>query len=234
METEKQTFKHRFKSEILDKLSVRRILIYCLGFFLIAIGISISAKSSLGVSPVNSVPYTVSLLTGFEQGICTTAFFIVLILIQFLISPKDFSPFSFLQIICSFVFGWFVTLANICTSFIPTPESYILKMLYIIISLFFVAVGVFMYVNSDFLPLPSEGVMLTFSKRTKLPFHICKIGFDCAVVVIAVAVSLISKGELLGVREGTVIAAVFVGVIIKPVSRLFLEKLKKFIAKKSV
>ncbi len=229
METEKYTFKARFKSEILDKLSVRRIVIYCLGFFLIAIGISISAKSSLGVSPVNSVPYTVSLLTGFEQGLCTTAFFLVLILVQFLISPKDFSPFSFLQIICSFVFGWFVTFANFCTSFIPTPESYIIKMIYIIISLFFVAVGVFLYVNSDFLPLPSEGVMLTFSKRTKVPFHICKIGFDCSVVVIAALISLIAKGELLGVREGTIIAAVFVGIIIKPVAKRFLTKLKLFI-----
>lgn len=94
MSIEKQTFKSRFKTEIVDKLSLKRIVIYCLGFFLIAIGISISAKSSLGVSPVNSVPYTVSLLSEIEQGVCTTGFFIILILVQFLISPKDFSPFS--------------------------------------------------------------------------------------------------------------------------------------------
>lgn len=102
-------------------------------------------------------------------------------------------------------------------------------MIYIIISLFFVAAGVFLYVNSDFLPLPSEGVMLTFSKRTKVPFHICKIGFDCSVVVIAAAISLIATGELHGVREGTIIAAVFVGIIIKPISKCFLNKLKAFL-----
>ncbi len=222
-------FRQRFKAEILDKLSVKRLLIYCVGLFLIAVGISISAKSSLGVSPVNSIPYTVSLLTGFEQGLCTTAFFVLLILVQFLISPRAFSPFSFLQIICSFVFGWFVTLANQCTVFIPTPEDYGLKLVYIIISLFFVAFGVFLYVNSDFLPLPSEGVMLTFSKRTRVPFHICKIGFDCSVVVTAAAISLIARGELLGVREGTIIAAVFVGILIKPVARLLLRRLKRFL-----
>ena len=229
MSTENLSVKPRIRTELLDKLSVKRILIYCLGFFLIAIGISISAKSSLGVSPVNSVPYTVSLLTGFEQGLCTTCFFIILILIQFLIAPKDFSPFSFLQIICSFIFGWFVTLANLCLSFLPTPESYIVKMIYIIVSLFFVAVGVFLYVNADLLPLPSEGVMLTFSKRTKIPFHLCKMGFDCSVVVIAALISLIVKGELLGVREGTIIATVFVGIIIKPVAKLFLNRLKDFL-----
>ena len=227
--SEKHTFKTRLKYELLNKLSIRRIVTYCLGFFLIAIGISISAKSSLGVSPVNSVPYTISLMTGFEQGLCTTAFFLVLILVQFLISPKNFSPFSFLQIICSFIFGWFVTLANICTVSIPTPEGYVIKMIYIIISLFFVAVGVFLYVNSDFLPLPSEGVMLTFSKKTNVPFHICKVGFDCTVVAIAALISLISHGKLLGVREGTVIAAVFVGIIIKPITKFFLVKLKKIL-----
>lgn len=229
MDTENLSFKARLKNEILDKLSIKRIVIYCLGFFLIAVGISISAKSSLGVSPVNSIPYTVSLITGIEQGLCTTCFFIVLIFVQLLILRKDFSPFSFLQIICSFIFGWFVTLANLCLSFLPVPESYIIKMVYIIISLFFVAVGVFLYVNSDLLPLPSEGVMLAFSKKTKVPFHLCKMGFDCAVVVIAALISLIIKGELLGVREGTIIAAIFVGIIIKPVAKLFLNKLKDFL-----
>ena len=54
-----------------------------------------------------------------------------------------------------------------------------------------------MYVNSDFLPLPGEGVMLAFSKRTGVSFHICKIGFDCSVVVIAAIISFAARGELL-------------------------------------
>lgn len=134
-----------------------------------------------------------------------------------------------MQVICSFIFGWFVTLSNLCLFFLPVPESYIIKLIYIIVSLFFVAVGVFLYVNANLLPLPSEGVMLTFSKRTKIPFHLCKMGFDCSVVVIAALISLIADGELLGVREGTIIAAVFVGIIIKPVAKLFLNKLKDFL-----
>lgn len=222
---------HTRRAALRKKLSLRRVFIYCLGFFLIALGISISARSSLGVSPVNSIPYTVSLLSGVEQGLCTTAFFLVLILVQFLISPKDFSPASFLQILCSFVFGWFVTLANRCTFFIPTPDHYWMQLLYIFISLFFVAAGVFLYVNADLLPLPSEGVMLIFSKRTKIPFHICKMGFDCLVVILAAVISLLAKGTLMGVREGTIIAAVFVGILIKPIAKKWLPSLKEFLAK---
>lgn len=230
MSNTKMKFHEKFQKEILDKLSFRRLFIYCIGLFLIAIGISISAKSSLGVSPVNSIPYTVSLITGLEQGLCTTAFFVLLILIQFLISAKDFSPFSFLQIVCSFVFGWFVTLANVCTAFLPIPDDYLFQMLYIVISLFFVALGVYLYVNSDFLPLPSEGVMLVLSKKTNIAFHICKIIFDCSVVIGAAIISFFAIGTLLGVREGTVIAAVFVGIIIKPIAKFLTRHLKAFLA----
>ena len=225
----KQSVLQRLKSELISKLSVRRTVVYFLGFLLIAVGVSISTKSSLGVSPVNSIPYTVCLLTGFEQGMCTTVFFLLLIVVQFLISPKDFSILSFGQMVCSFVFGWFVTLANFCMAGIPVPESYPLKMLYIIISLFFIAVGVFLYINADLLPLPAEGVMLAFSRRTGIAFHTCKVGFDCSVVVIAALISLIVRGELIGVREGTVIAAVFVGVLIKPIAKFFLRRLRVFL-----
>ena len=225
----KQSILHRLLSELSSKLSARRIAGYFFGFFLIAMGVSISTKSSLGVSPVNSIPYTVSLLTGLEQGMCTTVFFLLLIAVQFLISPKDFSVLSFGQMICSFVFGWFVTLANLCVTGIPAPESYPLKMLYIIISLFFIAAGVFLYINADLLPLPAEGVMVVFSKRTGVAFHICKVGFDCSVVVIAALISLIVRGELFGVREGTVIAAVFVGILMKPITKFCLPRLRAFL-----
>ena len=62
-------FKKRLNDEILTKLSVRRVVIYLLGLFILALGVSFSVKSRLGVSPVNSIPYTVSMLTGIEQGL---------------------------------------------------------------------------------------------------------------------------------------------------------------------
>lgn len=63
----------------------------------------------------------------------------------------------------------------------------------------------------------------------KQTFKARLVGFDCSVVVIAALISLVARGELLGVREGTVIAAVFVGIIIKPISKCFLARLKSFL-----
>ena len=36
-----------------------RILVYILGLFIMTLGISMSVKSDLGVSPVSSIPYSI-------------------------------------------------------------------------------------------------------------------------------------------------------------------------------
>ena len=43
-----------------------RIPMYFVGLFLMTIGIAISVKSNLGVSPVSSIPYTMTCVWGIE------------------------------------------------------------------------------------------------------------------------------------------------------------------------
>ena len=38
----------------------RKIVIYCLGLFIMAMGVSFSGSADLGMSPVNSIPYVLS------------------------------------------------------------------------------------------------------------------------------------------------------------------------------
>lgn len=38
----------------------RRILVYCAGLFIMAMGVSFSGRADLGMSPVNSIPYVLS------------------------------------------------------------------------------------------------------------------------------------------------------------------------------
>lgn len=49
---------------------LRRILIYIAGLFFLAFSVSISANSGLGISPVNSLPYVMALVSGFQLGNC--------------------------------------------------------------------------------------------------------------------------------------------------------------------
>ena len=59
-----------------------RITIYILGSFIMTLGISMSVKSDLGVSPVSSIPYTITCITGLEMGKATILFHIGLVVMQ--------------------------------------------------------------------------------------------------------------------------------------------------------
>ena len=73
----------------------------------------------------------------------------------------------------------------------------------------------------------TEKGMLSAQKLGK-KFHTCKLGFDITLVLLSVAASFLGLKRLVGVREGTVIAAVFLGPIIGICMRLFGARLRRF------
>lgn len=71
--------------------------------------------------------------------------------------------------------------------------------------------------------LAGEGVVLAVCKIFPVKFGFMKVGFDVTLVVIACILSLVFTGHLQGVREGTVAAALLVGMIAKQLGK-FWEK----------
>ena len=48
---------------------LKRVLVYCAGLFVMALGVSFSGKADLGMSPVNSIPYVLSeIFTALSMG----------------------------------------------------------------------------------------------------------------------------------------------------------------------
>ena len=45
-----------------------RLPMYFIGLFIMTIGIALSVKSNLGVSPVSSIPYTMTCIWGIEMS----------------------------------------------------------------------------------------------------------------------------------------------------------------------
>ena len=213
------------------KLILKKVLIYCLGLFTVALGVSFSVKSDLGVSPVNSIPYVISLFTGIEQGKCVTAIFICFIGLQFVISPKTFSVKNLLQIIGSTVFGYFVTAANQLTVGIPGCTNYPMRLIYLFISMVLIAIGVSLYMKPALLPLPAEGIMQSLVDRFGIKFPNAKSGVDTSMVIVATILSFVCFGKLNGVREGTIIAALGIGQLVKVWNKLAGKKLTEFLEK---
>lgn len=207
----------------------RRIGTYIAGLFILALGVSISVKSAMGVSPVSSLPYVLSLIFNVEMGYFTMGVFIFFILVQFLILKKDFKVTSTLQILSSIAFGYFVNLSNHLFSFVPVVDSFILRLFLAVLSSAVCGLGIFLYVESKVMPLPAEGLTGAISLKTGRPFSKVKVFFDLFMVGVSAAFSLGFFGEIEGIGIGTVIAALLIGRFMGIFSDLLGKRMKRFI-----
>ena len=82
------------------------------------------------------------------------------------------------------------------------------------------AVGIVMQVESKTLVQPGEGVVLAASVRFKKPFGNMKIVNDVLLVLLALVLGFAFLGGPVGVREGTLVSAVMVGLCVKGWYRL--------------
>ena len=83
----------------------RRFASYLFGLFIMTIGIAVSVKSDLGVSPVSSIPYTMTCVWGIEMGRATIIFHCFLVLFQIILLRRHFKIKNLLQIAVGVVFG---------------------------------------------------------------------------------------------------------------------------------
>lgn len=190
----------------------RRVACYGLGLFILALSVSLSVKSNLGVSPVNSLPYVISELIGWDMGLVTAALFTCYVGLQALLLRGEFQLKSLLQIAVGMLFGAFVSVTGRLLAF-DTPDAYFMRMAFSLVSVVFVALGLTLILAADIVPQPPEGLMLAIEMKTGWKFSNIKIGFDCTVVALAILLGFIFRGQLMGAREGTVIAAVCVGMV---------------------
>ena len=197
---------------------IRRILVYVAGMFILALGVSFSIKSSLGVSPMNSLPYVISRVVGVDMGIITTLVFSSYVVMQVALLRREFKLKNLLQIVVASLFGSFVSITNRLLD-MPTPTTYPIQLLFLGISLFLIGLGIMLYLVGDLVPQPPEGLVMAIAIKLNKSFSTVKVAFDCTVVSTALLISFLSGNGMMGVREGTLIAALGIGKIIGVLSK---------------
>ena len=208
---------------MLNKLPVyilKRYLLLLIGLAIMAFGVAFSIKASLGTSPISSVPYVVSLFTPLTVGTATITMHCVFILLQILILRKDYHLIQLMQLPVAFFFGYLTDFGVWAVQGI-TCNTYWQQWIVCIIGILLVAVGVSFEVKAGVVVLAGEGVVLAICRvLPKVKFGYMKVGFDVTLVVIACILSIVFTGRLQGVREGTVAAALLVGLIAKQLGKL--------------
>lgn len=191
-----------------------KIITFCFGLFFMALGVALSVKANLGVSPISCIPYVYSFKTPLTLGTLTILFNIFLILIQIAILRKNYRLVQLLQLPVVFVFGVFIDMALYLVSDLNL-SNYFWQAFWCIISCIVLAFGVFLEVKSKLTYLPGEGLAMAISDTFKKEFGKAKIWVDSSMVIVGLLSSFIFLHQLQGIREGTIVAAILVGFIAK-------------------
>ena len=198
---------------------LKRYLLLLIGLSIMAFGVAFSIKASLGTSPISSVPYVVSLFAPLTVGTATIIMHCVFIALQILILRGDYHPIQLMQLPVAVFFGYLTDFGVWAVQRINC-SAYWQQWLVCLAGILLVAVGVSLEVKAGVVVLAGEGVVLAICQvLPKIKFGYMKVGFDVTLVVTACILSFAFTGRLQGVREGTVAAALLVGLIAKQIGK---------------
>jgi uncharacterized membrane protein YczE len=197
-----------------------RLVVMLVGLALVAASVALTRACGLGTSPISCIPAVLSFATAWTIGTWTFFINVLFVLIQIVLLRRDFNPIQLLQIPLTFVFSAMIDLFVPLYTNIPLP-NYFAAFAYTILGVFMTGFGIFLQVKASLFTLPGEGIVLAISKATRIEFPKCKVAFDTTQALAGVLISLVSMGGLFGVREGTIISALFVGVVVKACNKAF-------------
>ncbi|WP_295112155.1 YitT family protein [uncultured Methanobrevibacter sp.] len=201
---------------------IKRICLFTVGLFIMSLGVAFSIVSTLGTTPISSISYSLALITNINIGITTFIFNAALIFIQIIILRSRFRKKRLLQFINCVMFGYFTDLALYLVSFIPFNNTFSYFILFLLISIFLTALGIFIYMPANIAPLPGEGCVEAVAIVTNWRFSSIKIAFDALMVIVSLVMCGLFYTNILGaVNVGTIISAFMVGFTLRQISNLY-------------
>lgn len=209
---------------------IKRFIFLCLGLIIMAFGVAFSIKAGLGTSPISSVPYTTSTISGLSVGTTTIIMNFFFVVIQIAILRKKYEWFQLLQFPAAILFGTVIDIAENILALL-SYSGYGMQWILCIIGIFLIAFGVSVEVMANLVTTAGEGIVLAICKVTPIKFSNMKVIFDVTLVCLSIVLGLIFLGRLDGVREGTIAAAVFVGLITKQTNKIMKKVETKFLIK---
>lgn len=210
-------------------LITKRLVVYIIGLFLIALGATFSILASLGVSPVTSLPYALALITGSSVGVMTIIANFIYILVQVVLLKKiEWKNFT-IQLLITFIFGSFMDLTIWLTSFLPEANSIWYIILYFVLSLIIVAIGLLFYFTANLPTMPYDTLTHVVATKWNIPFGKAKIMTDLINVIISLLLCLVTLQSFGSIGIGTFIAAYGIGKIVGIILTKFQPRLRDWV-----
>ena len=198
--------------------------------FILALGLTLNTKANLGVSPIISVPYSISQITGLNFGDLTFVVYAIFVVVQIIIhirlkNHKRIAS-DILQLPLSLIF---TRLLNIFNVYIPTSQNLGIRFIILTFAIICTGIGAAMSLSMQIVPNPGDGIVQALAERFDKSVGITKNLFDCINLSITLCISLFIAHQIVGVGIGTVIAVVGVGRVIALFHHIFESKIEYLI-----
>ena len=195
---------------------IKRYAIFLAGLFVASLGVAFSTKAGLGTSPVASVPYSISLVNhALSFGGWLNLLGLVQVAVQVALLRRRCKPLEIIvQTAVALLFG---SLTDFSCKLLGgvNPVSYPARFAVMLIGGCVLALGIWIQYKAGVAMMPGEAMNRAVSIVTGKRYENVKVFFDVLYIAVATLICLIFVGKLSGVREGSVIAAILVGNMVK-------------------
>ena len=208
------------------------MLVYISGLCILALGLTLSTKADLGVSPIIAVSFCVSKLTGARFGDMTFLLYASFVIIEMVLHlipgrrcPADRKKAILadaLQLPLSYVF---TMLLNVLSSWIQAPDTMALRIAVMLASVILVGIGAALSLDMRLVANPGDGLVQAVSDRTGIELGLAKNIVDITCVTLTCILSMVVSHSIIGVGPGTLIAMLGIGRVIALVNRLLGKRL---------
>lgn len=194
---------------------IMRYVLLIVSLFISGIGIAVTKRGELGVTPISSVANIVSIrFPVLSFGTWLFLWNCLMIVGQIVVLRKDFQWIQLLQIPLSVLFGWFTDFGVWIAGFVPN-DGYMVRILLVFLGTGILGFGISLSVIANVVMNSGEAFVKAIADKTNLIFENVKIGFDVSCVILAMILSLIFfPVRIVGTREGTIIAALCTGLVV--------------------
>lgn len=203
----------------------KRLIIYFSGMVSVSLGIVLCAQCGLGISPISSIPFVIKEITPLTFGSLTMLFHLVNISLQMILMKKISDIKVLLQIPVAFMFGWLIDLIK---SFLVIDQgNFFMKVIALVLSIFFTAFGMVLMVNMNLVQNPPDGFVKVSAEVFEKEFGNVKIIYDICCVLISIGIGMIVLHQPFGMGIATLASAFFVGRLVTIFNKIFGSRLRE-------
>ena len=205
----------------------RKIIIYLIGIFTLAIGSNLFLNAALGVAPSCSLALTLTFLLPGSYALFN---FIVnsLILILEALIIRNFGKTQILQFIITFIYSYLIKITSVFLTHIQ-PHSFLEQILLAILACIVMALGITLTIHSNLTVMPYEGFIGALAFRLRKDFGKLRVVIDVLFTLSSIVISLVLLHNMNSVGLGTIIASFLTGSVVSLYDIILNKKLNTFL-----